>query len=98
MGRIVARVLLTGVLTAALLLPGRPAMALTLEHGTTDKRITESMLANTPPSDYEIDKSIQGDAKDGVYNDYFLKDDVQTVSIEVDENNLNYLLQISPPS
>ncbi len=93
MGRIVARVLLTGVLTAALLLPGRPAMALTLEHGTTDKRITESMLANTPPSDYEIDKSIQGDAKDGVYNDYFLKDDVQTVSIEVDENNLNYLLQ-----
>ncbi len=64
-----------------------------LSHGTADKDITEDMLNNTPPDDYQVDMSIQGDAKDGAYDDYFLKDDVQTVSIKIDENNLNYLLQ-----
>lgn len=63
------------------------------EHGTTDKKIKESMLNNTPPADYKIDQSMQGDAKDGIYNKYFLKDKLQTVSINIDENNLNYLLQ-----
>ena len=63
------------------------------EHGTTDKKIKESMLNNTPPADYKIDQSMQGDAKDGAYNEYFLKDSLQTVSINIDENNLNYLMQ-----
>lgn len=63
------------------------------EHGTTDKKIKENMLNNTPPADYKINQSMQGDAKDGVYNEYFLKDKLQTVSINIDENNLNYLLQ-----
>lgn len=63
------------------------------EHGTTDKKIKENMLKNTPPADYKIDQSMQGDAKDGAYNEYFLKDRLQTVSINIDENNLNYLLQ-----
>lgn len=63
------------------------------EHGTTDKKIKESMINNTPPADYKIDQSMQGDAKDGAYNEYFLKDSLQTVSINIDENNLNYLMQ-----
>ena len=62
-------------------------------HGTTDKEITKKMLKDTPPEDYQVDMSIQGDAKDGAYDEYFLKDKIQTVSIKIDENNLNYLLQ-----
>lgn len=93
-----AKVIMADILLAAVLLVGSlsacgTARAVNLEHGTTDKKITESMLANTPPADYEIDKAIQGDAKDGKYNEYFLKDAIQTVSIDIDENNLNYLLQ-----
>lgn len=93
-----AKVIMADILLAAVLLVGSlsacgTARAVNLEHGTTDKKITESMLANTPPADYEIDKTIQGDAKDGKYNEYFLKDAIQTVSIDIDENNLNYLLQ-----
>lgn len=64
-----------------------------LFHGTSEKTITEDMLKNTPPKDYQVNMSTQGDAKDGAYDAYFLKDGVQTVSIRVDENNLNYLLQ-----
>ena len=62
-------------------------------HGTTSTVITEDMLNNTPPADYQVNLDMQGDAKDGEYNKYFLDDDVQTVKIEMDENNLNYLLQ-----
>lgn len=90
---IMADILLAGVLLVSSLSACGTAMAINLEHGTTDKKITESMLANTPPADYEIDKTIQGDARDGKYNEYFLKDSIQTVSIDIDENNLNYLLQ-----
>lgn len=90
---IMADVLLAGVLLVSSLSACGTAMAINLEHGTTDKKITESMMVNTPPADYEIDKTIQGDARDGKYNEYFLKDSIQTVSIDIDENNLNYLLQ-----
>ncbi len=62
-------------------------------HGTSTTEITEDMLKNTPPEDYQVDMSMQADAKDGAYDAYFLKDGIQTVSIKVDENNLNYLLQ-----
>lgn len=90
---VMADMLLTAVLLISILSACGTANAINLEHGTTDKKITESMLTNTPAADYEIDKTIQGDAKDGRYNEYFLKEDIQTVSIDIDENNLNYLLQ-----
>ncbi len=64
-----------------------------ITHGTADELITEDMLNNTPPADYEVDESVQGEAENGAYNAYFLKDSIQTVRITVDENNLNYLLQ-----
>ena len=64
-----------------------------ITHGTATEWITEDMLNNTPPEDYVIDPATQGKAEDGAYNKYFLKDDIQTVYIEIDENNLNYLLQ-----
>ena len=62
-------------------------------HGTTDAVIEESDLTDTPPADYKINPATQGDAKDKKYNDYFLKEDLQTISIQIDENNLNYLFQ-----
>lgn len=64
-----------------------------MTHGTTDVEITEDMLNNTPPADYVVNEATQGDAAKGDYNAFFLEDSVQTVSIEIDENNLNYLLQ-----
>lgn len=65
------------------------------QHGTASDTITKKELKNTPPSpeEYAVNMSMQRDAKEGVYNAYFLKDDIQTVKIEVDEVNLNYLLQ-----
>ena len=65
----------------------------TLTHGTSDTLITEDMLNMEVPSDYTIDESMQADASEGLYDQFFLKDSIQTVSIEIDENNLNYLLQ-----
>lgn len=69
-------------------------------HGTTDQIITEDMLSLTPPADYSINKEMQADAKEGKYNEFFLKESIQTVSIQMDENNLNYLFQnaIDKPS
>lgn len=64
-----------------------------ITHGTAEEWITEDMLNNTPPADYEINESVQGEAENGQYNAYFLKDSIQTVRITMDENNLNYLLQ-----
>ncbi len=64
-----------------------------ITHGTAAEWITEDMINNTPPADYVLNKATQGDAKDGGYNTYFLKDEIQTVHIEIEENNLNYLLQ-----
>lgn len=64
-----------------------------ITHGTATEWISEDMLNNTPPEDYVIDPATQGKAEDGEYNKYFLKDGIQTVHIEIEENNLNYLLQ-----
>ena len=64
-----------------------------LSHGTADKLITEDMLTDVPPADYVVDEAIHMDAGDGAYNAYFLEEDLQEVRIEIDENNLNYLLQ-----
>ncbi len=65
----------------------------TLTHGTSDTLITEDMLDTEVPSDYTVNASMQADASEGLYDAYFLKDSIQTVEIELDENNLNYLLQ-----
>jgi len=62
-------------------------------HGTTNVWISEEQLDNTPPADYKINEATQGYAKDQVYNEYFLNEDLQEVRISIDENNLNYLLQ-----
>lgn len=64
-----------------------------ISHGTADHLITEEELSTTPPADYKINEDTQGDAKDAEYLAYFLEEDIQTVSIEIDENNFNYLLQ-----
>jgi len=84
------------VLTVVLLLPfASPvtAGAEEIPHGTSDVWITEDMLTDKPPKEYKINPDTQGEAKDGRYNAYFLKDAIQTVEITIDENNLNYLLQ-----
>lgn len=85
---------LAGVLSLTLLLClTMPASAASLKHGTADSFIKEDMLNNTPPKDYAINPKSQSGSISGGYNSYFLKDSLQTVSITIDENNLNYLLQ-----
>ncbi len=64
-----------------------------ITHGTATEWITEDMINNTPPAEYTVNKATQGKAERGDYSVYFLEDEIQTVSIEIDENNLNYLLQ-----
>lgn len=87
---------LMAVLLTALLLPlATPltAHAADIPHGTADFWVPEEMTNNEPPADYQVNKETQGEAKDGEYAKYFLKDAIQTVEITIDENNLNYLLQ-----
>lgn len=86
---IIASILLISLLLSAAL----PASAANPTHGTTNEWITEDMLINTVPSTYHINQATQGDARYGKYNSYFLKDALQTVSIEIDTDHLNYLLQ-----
>lgn len=64
-----------------------------ITHGTATEWITEDMINNTPPADYKVNEATQGKAEKGDYSSYFLEDEIQTVSIEIEENNLNYLLQ-----
>ena len=80
-------------ITALLFTLALPASAARPTHGTAANWITEDMLTTQIHSSYRIDPSTQGKAMDGAYNAYFLKDRLQTVSIVIDENNLNYLLQ-----
>lgn len=70
-----------------------PAFAAQPSHGTDSQWVSEDQLTTKAPSSYRINPVTQGDAKDGKYNAYFLKDKLQTVSIEIDEDHLNYLLQ-----
>lgn len=71
----------------------QPVLAARPTHGTDDDWVTEDELTTQVPESYAVDPATQADAKDGLYNAYFLKDKLQTVSIQIDENNLNYLLQ-----
>ena len=70
-----------------------PVTAARPTHGTDDEWVTVEELTTQVPESYVVDPATQADAKDGLYNAYFLKDKLQTVCIEIDENNLNYLLQ-----
>lgn len=88
-----ALTLLAAILTAETAYAGSFHQGSNIPHGTADRWITEAELNNTPPEDYKINEAVQKDAKDAEYLDYFLKEDIQTVSIEIDENNFNYLLQ-----
>lgn len=72
-------------------IPGISAARIT--HGTSSQTITEDMLDTTPDAGYTINPSTQAAAKEGKYNAYFLDTQLQDVYIEIDENNLNYLLQ-----
>lgn len=64
-----------------------------ITHGTATEWITEDMVNNTPPADYKVNPATQGKAENSDYSAYFLKEEIQTVHIEIEENNLNYLLQ-----
>jgi len=89
------KIIVCGVLLTLILPLLTPVMAhaADIPHGTSDVWITEEMLTDKPPKDYQVNKNTQGEAKDGTYAAYFLKDAIQTVEITIDENNLNYLLQ-----
>lgn len=55
----------------------------------------ERMEAPKPPSsfeEYQVNEKMQAEAKDGEYNRFFLKDDLQTVSIEIDEDAFEDIL------
>ena len=82
--------------TAVTLSPAKQINAVTINHGTDrTKVVTEEELNTTLPSpgEYTVDEKIYGKAEDGTYTDYFWKDKIQTVKIDIDENNLNYLFQ-----
>ena len=64
-----------------------------ITHGTSQTEITPDMVNNIPPKDYHINASTQAAAREGVYNAFFLKEELQEVHIQIEENNLNYLLQ-----
>lgn len=81
------------IMLAAIITTGMPPVEAEAQHGTTTEIITKDMVNNTPPKDYVINEDMQAEAKDGLYSEYFLKDRIQTVSITIEENNLNYLLQ-----
>jgi len=73
--------------------PEAPAEEKKITHGTATEWITEDMVNNTPPADYKVNDATQGKAERGEYSPYFLENELQTVHIEIEENNLNYLLQ-----
>lgn len=88
--------ILTMALAVVILLTAVPVdvyEAARVTHGTSNKVITEDMLTTEIPDDYQVNEATQGKAEDGEYNAYFLDEDIQTVEITIDENNLNYLLQ-----
>ena len=55
----------------------------------------ERRKAPEPPAsfeEYQVNDKMQAEAKDGEYNHFFLKDDLQTVSIEIDEEAFEDIL------
>lgn len=85
------KVVISVMVAMSVWLCGMPETA--LAHGTTSQTITKDMLVTTPDRDYQVNMIMQRDASEGAYNAYFLDDNLQTVSIDLEENNLNYLLQ-----
>ena len=85
------KVVISVMVAMSVWLCGMPETA--LAHGTTSQTITKDMLVTTPDRDYQVNMTMQRDASEGAYNAYFLDDNLQTVSIDLEENNLNYLLQ-----
>ncbi len=83
------------LLAVGFLLPAQRVFAKDAKptHGSSAVWIEESMLKNTVPADYKVNPDTQGSAMNGDYNKYFLKDDIQTISIEIDEDNLNFMFQ-----
>lgn len=63
------------------------------KHGSVDYQVTEDMLSNDIATDYRVNTVTQGRGRDGEYNSFFLKDAIQTIYIEIDQNNLNYMFQ-----
>ncbi len=88
-----AKKLVACTLLVATLVTSMPLVEAFALHGTSAEVITKDMLTTKAPTDYVIPEEMQADAKDGLYSEYFLKDSLQTVSITIDENNMNYLLQ-----
>ncbi len=87
-----AKKLVAGLVLVATVATSIPSMNV-YAHGTATEIITKDMLFDEAPLDYVINQDMQADAKDGLYSEFFLKDSLQTVSITIDENNFNYLLQ-----
>lgn len=89
---LLALVLVVALVTGTALPPAIVADAQG-NHGTISGTITKDQMKDTPPVSYTVNMGMQRDAKDGAYDAYFLKDDIQTVKIDVDEVNLNYMFQ-----
>jgi len=62
-------------------------------HGTSDVIISKDILKKTPAEGYTVNMDMQAEASEGKYNRFFLKEDLQTVSITINEDSLNYLFQ-----
>ena len=61
-------------------------------HGS-EVLVEEDDLKTKIPSDYDVNDSTQGKAKNGTYQKLFDTTSLQEVRIDIDENNWNYLLQ-----
>ena len=86
--------ILLGAMLLGMLQPGTAwAEETGITHGTAAEWIAEEAVNNTPPTSYTVNQATQGEAEDAAYGAYFLKDKIQTVHIEIAEDNLNYLLQ-----
>lgn len=66
-----------------------------LSHGTTRQKVTADEVTSVTDPSYSLDdfEKYRAKASEGKYDEYFLTDGIQKVSIEIDENNLNYMLQ-----
>lgn len=85
--------IVASVMLSAIVMTNMPAAEVLAMHGTSTEVITKDMLTKKAPTDYVIPEEMQADASEGLYSQFFLKDSLQTVSITIDENNFNYLLQ-----
>ena len=73
---------------------GDTAEMLSATHGLNrDTYVQKNQLKETIPDDYTINKDVQAPTKEGQYNSFFLKEDLQTVSVTMDAKNLDFMLQ-----